>query len=178
MPWGNCIWSTRDNRINPIHEGTNGIQALDLLGRKAMMQEGAALKLLFQRIASTCAQATAEPGLAAFGTQLLAAVKLAGATTQAVAARLAGGEVRLALANAQHYMTVLGHTVIAWEWLMQALVAQRALATANPSDTAFYQGKLQACRFFFATELPQIELAAKLVAEAEPSAFSMQDAWF
>jgi butyryl-CoA dehydrogenase len=51
----------RDNRINPIHEGTNGIQALDLLGRKAMMHNGAALKLLLQRIGATCAEAAAVP---------------------------------------------------------------------------------------------------------------------
>ena len=96
----------------------------------------------------------------------------------AVGRRMASGDARLALANAQHYMHLLGHTVIAWQWLRQATVAQRALAAANPPDTDFYRGKLQACRFFFATELPQVELAAKLVAGAEPSAFAMQDAWF
>ena len=57
-------------------------------------------------------------------------------------------------------------------------VRRRALPTANSADADFYRGKLQACRFFFASELPQIELAAKLVREAEPSAFDMQDAWF
>jgi butyryl-CoA dehydrogenase len=168
----------RDNRINPIHEGTNGIQALDLLGRKAMMRDGAALKLLLQRIAAECAQAASDPELSALAAQLMAAVKLAGATTQAVGQRMAAGDLRLALANAQHYMTLLGHTVIAWQWLWQARVAQRALAAANAADADFYRGKLQACRFFFATELPQVELAAKLVAEAEPSAFAMRDAWF
>lgn len=168
----------RDNRINPIHEGTNGIQALDLLGRKAMMQSGAALRILLQRIGATCAEAAAVPELRELSAQLLAGVKLAEETTQAVAKRMLAGEVRLALANAQHYMTLLGHVSIGWMWLQSALIAQRALPTANTADADFYRGKLQACRFFFASELPQIELAAKLVREAEPSAFDMQDAWF
>jgi butyryl-CoA dehydrogenase len=168
----------RDNRINPIHEGTNGIQALDLLGRKAMMQNGAALKLLLREIGASCAQAAALPELQALAAQLGAAAKLAGAATAAVGQRMAAGEVRLGLANAGHYMTLLGHVVIGWLWLRQATIAQNALAGANEADAAFYQGKLQACRFFFAHELPQVELAAKLVSEAEPSAHAMRAEWF
>ena len=75
-------------------------------------------------------------------------------------------------------MTLMGHLVIGWFWLQSALIAVRALPTAPPSDHDFYEGKLQACRFFFATELPQIELAARLVSEANDSAYAMQDAWF
>ncbi len=168
----------RDNRINPIHEGTNGIQALDLLGRKAMMQNGAALRILLQRIAACSADAAAVPELQALAAQLLAGVKLAEEATQAVAKRMLAGEVRLALANAQHYMTLLGHLSVGWMWLQSALIAQRALPTANAADADFYRGKLQACRFFFASELPQIELAAKLVREAEDNAYAMEDAWF
>jgi len=168
----------RDNRINPIHEGTNGIQALDLLGRKAMMQKGEALRLLLTRVGATAAETATVPELRELAAQLLEGVKLAEATTRAVGARMAGGEVRLALANAQHYMTLMGHLVVGWFWLQSALIAVRALPSANATDKAFYEGKLQACRFFFATELPQIELAAKLVAEADDSAFAMQDAWF
>uniref|UniRef100_UPI00214856FD acyl-CoA dehydrogenase family protein n=1 Tax=Tahibacter caeni TaxID=1453545 RepID=UPI00214856FD len=73
----------RDNRINPIHEGTNGIQALDLLGRKALMRDGAALRLLLERIAQTCAQAAADATLAPFAADLQRAASLAGTVTQA-----------------------------------------------------------------------------------------------
>ncbi len=168
----------RDNRINPIHEGTNGIQALDLLGRKAMMQEGAALKLLLTRIGATCSQAAAIDELAGFAAQLEAGVRLTAAATVAAGKRMAAGEARLALGNAAHYMTLLGHLTIGWFWLMQAIVAQRAMADAPETEVDFYRGKLQACRFFFATELPQIEHAARLVRDAEPSAFDMQPGWF
>ncbi len=168
----------RDNRINPIHEGTNGIQALDLLGRKAMMQDGAALKLLFARVTTTCTEAATFEELAGFAAQLRAGTGLVAEATAAAARRMAAGEVRLALANAEHYMTLLGHLVIGWFWLWQATVAQRALPQASAADSDFYRGKLAACGFFFATELPRIELAARLVHDAEPSAFAMQPDWF
>jgi butyryl-CoA dehydrogenase len=180
----------RDNRINAIHEGTNGIQALDLLGRKAMMQNGAAVKVLFERIAATCAQAAGVEELAPLVTQLRAGIAIAAECTAAAGKRMAAGQVRQTLANAQHYMTVLGHLTIAWTWLWQALVAQRALAAqqevdsqqASPNaangDADFYRGKLQACRFFFATELPVIEHAARLVREVDSTAFDMRGEWF
>jgi butyryl-CoA dehydrogenase len=168
----------RDNRINPIHEGANGIQALDLLGRKAMMQDGAALKVLAQRIGESCADAASVPELQSLAVQLGNSLKLVGETTQAVARLMAQGQVRLALANAEHYMHLLGHITIGWFLLQSAAVAQRALAQAKGDDVDFYQGKVQACRFYFATELPQVELAARLVRDADPCAYDMQDGWF
>ncbi len=168
----------RDNRINPIHEGTNGIQALDLLGRKAMLENGAGLKLLLNKISETCADAQAFAALKPMAVQLATAAELAAATTRAAGARMAAGDVRLVLANAAHYMTLMGHLSIAWTWLWQAVVASRALPGANDLDQSFYAGKLQACRFFFATELPTVEHAARLVSSADDSAFAMQDAWF
>ena len=168
----------RDNRINPIHEGTNGIQALDLLGRKAMMQDGAALKLLMAKIAQTCIEAGADDTLKPLADQLAIAAKHAIDATRAAGKRMAAGEPRLALANASHYMTSLGHLTIAWLWLQQATIAQKALPEASGGDRDFYAGKVQACRFFFATEVPLIEHAARLVRDAEPSAFDMQAEWF
>ncbi len=168
----------RDNRINPIHEGTNGIQALDLLGRKAMLENGAALKLLFARVAGTCSEAAGDAELAPLAAQLGAAMQSVGDATRAAGKRMAAGDVRLALANAQHYMTALGHVTIGWMWLWQALAARRALAAASPADADFYAGKLQTCRWFFAVELPTVAHYARLVAEAEPSAFEMRSEWF
>jgi alkylation response protein AidB-like acyl-CoA dehydrogenase len=168
----------RDNRINPIHEGTNGIQALDLLGRKAMMHDGAALKLLMAKIAQACIEAGADDTLKPLADQLAIAAKHAIDATRAAGKRMAEGDVRRALANASHYMTVLGHLAIGWVWLQQATIAQRQLPDATGDDRDFYAGKLQACRFFFATELPLVEHAARLVREAEPSAFDMQAEWF
>ncbi|MFZ5636139.1 MAG: acyl-CoA dehydrogenase [Pseudomonadota bacterium] len=168
----------RDNRINPIHEGTNGIQALDLLGRKAMMDDGAALKLLMAKIAQACIEAGHDEGLRPLADQLAQAAKLVIDATRGAGARMATDRARLALANASHYMTALGHVVVGWMWLWQAAVARRELEDANDADRDFYLGKVQACRFFFATELPLVEHHARLVRDAEPSAFDMRAEWF
>jgi hypothetical protein len=168
----------RDNRLNAIHEGTNGIQALDLLGRKAMIQDGAALKLLFARMQETIAVARDVPTLAPYCAALGAAMQRCGEVTQVVGQALARGEVRLGLANASCYMHLLGHTVIAWMWLRQAHVAAAALDPDGGHDAPFYHGKLAACRFFFTYELPTTAVSAALLEDLDDTTLKMQVAWF
>jgi butyryl-CoA dehydrogenase len=167
----------RDNRINPIHEGSNGIQALDLLGRKALQDNGAGLRLLFDRIAATCSQAAGDEVLRTFATALGEAAKLAGATSRDAAARMGAGEARAVLANAHWYLQLLGHVCIGWMWLWQALAALRK-AEREPALAEFAAGKLATCRFFFATELPQVEHWARLVREVDRSALDADPACF
>ncbi|MDZ4348458.1 MAG: acyl-CoA dehydrogenase [Xanthomonadaceae bacterium] len=170
----------RDNRLNAIHEGTNGIQALDLLGRKVIQDKGAALGLLFARIESTAAQADGVAALSGYAAELRRYMALVGSTTAALGTTFAAGQIRLGLANASHYMTLLGHVVIAWTWLWQALEAHRALAEAGAGavDADFLNGKLHACRFFFGQELPLVEHSARILAQGEDSAFTMAPGWF
>jgi len=165
----------RDNRLNPIHEGTNGIQALDLLGRKVTMRDGAALKLLLRTIGATAERASEEPALRAYARQLIEAVDTVASTTRTLSATAEAPEQYLA--NASAYLDMLGHVVIAWIWLEQALVATSA-TPGSDSDPDFYAGKRQATQYFFQRELPQIEHWARIVADGEPSALDMQDAWF
>ena len=153
----------RDNRLNPIHEGTNGIQAMDLLGRKAMMQNGAALAVLSNRIQQTLAGCQGQEALQAHAKVLGGYLKLAAETTALLGAELAKGNVRRALANASHYMTLIGHIVMAWMLLEQARISANALPSAEGEDVAFYEGKLLACDFFFRHELPVIEHSATLL---------------
>jgi len=164
----------RDNRLNPIHEGANGIQAIDLLGRKAMMDNGAALKVVIADVLATATAAADVPELAEYSAALQRACATIGKTTQVLGTCLAGGQVRLGLANASHYLTVVGHTLIAWMWLQQALVAQRALPAASGSDRSFYEGKIAACRFFFRHELPSIEPLAALLQSLDDTTLAMQ----
>lgn len=167
----------RDNRINPIHEGTNGIQALDLLGRKAMMHGGAALKLLLSRIGSECERAAGVAELAPMGQALAALGRAVAATTQAIGQRLQAGEARLALANAAYYMQAVGHLCIGWMWLWQARVALQA-EHGSSAERDFAAGKLQCCRWFFAVELPQALHALDLVGRVDDSAHAMRAEWF
>ncbi|MQE66273.1 acyl-CoA dehydrogenase, partial [Vibrio parahaemolyticus] len=99
----------RDNRLNMIHEGTHGIQAADLLGRKVVMQGGAGLQLLARTIGATIAQARKHPELAAWADQLAQALQDVGEATQAA---WATGNPTEALANAVPYMQAFAHTVL------------------------------------------------------------------
>jgi alkylation response protein AidB-like acyl-CoA dehydrogenase len=124
----------RDNRLNPIHEGTHGIQALDLLGRKAVMDGGAAMKLFAREAGKTVAEAQGDPALAPYAGELQAAMNEVATTLQALAPVLAANPT-LALANAVLFLEAFGHTVIAWIWLRQALAAQRGLQSGIAAQT-------------------------------------------
>lgn len=167
----------RDNRLNPIHEGTNGIQALDLLGRKVTMKQGKALLLLASKFQETIADAT-HPELQEEQAALTEALERVSHTTQSLFGVALEGNTDLFLANASVYLDMVGHTVIAWLWLSQAITACQAIDEANPSDKAFYQGKKQACRYFFRWELPKTKQAAELLTSLEPTCLNMQDDWF
>ena len=165
----------RDNRLNMIHEGTHGIQALDLLGRKVVMQGGAGLELLAGKVGATIARARAVPALAEHADALAAALKHLDAATKAA---WSTGSPDEALANATPYLQAFGHTVLAWIWLDVALCAQPKFANASPDDSALLQGKLAACSYFFRYELPRIGAWLKVVETRDPTCRTMNEAWF
>jgi len=169
------LW--RDNRLNPIHEGTNGIQAIDLLARKAMAENGAGLRSLIYTIEATLGEASDHPDWVDAAVLLRVLAQKVGVTAASVGSRLQRGEAGLALANASHYMTAAGHLVVGWLWLRQALCAQAALTVGRGLED-FYRGKLQTCRFFLHQELPHAMHAISLVSGFEDSAFVMRDEWF
>jgi butyryl-CoA dehydrogenase len=167
----------RDNRLNPIHEGTHGIQGLDLLGRKVMMHDGAALKLLAREVEKTMAEAGAVPELQGHALALGAALAEVGETTRRLAAAL-GKDANAALANSSVYLEMFGHTVLAWIWLRQAAAAARGLAAGSAADADFYRGKLAACGYFFKWELPKTQAQHTLLRALEPTCLDMKDEWF
>jgi butyryl-CoA dehydrogenase len=162
----------RDNRLNPIHEGTHGIQALDLLGRKAVMNGGAAMKLFAREVGKTIAEAQADPLLAAYANELQAALNEVATTLQALAPTLANNPT-LALANAVLFLEAFGHTVIAWIWLRQAIAAQRGLQYGIAADADFYRGKLAACRWFYRWELPKVRQWHELLRSLDDTTLTM-----
>ncbi len=166
----------RDNRLNPIHEGTHGIHGLDLLGRKVTIQDGALFKAVGSEFAATVAsvRTDAVAELLPYADQLEAAWR----QLSLVTATLYGtGDLNKTLANASVYLEAAGHIVVAWIWLQQAQVAARKLGTESV-DLDFYRGKLQACRYFYNWELPKVEAQLKLLASIDTTTLDMQDAWF
>ncbi|TFV76793.1 acyl-CoA dehydrogenase [Blastococcus sp. CT_GayMR19] len=136
----------RDNRLNPIHEGTQGIQSLDLLGRKVVMQGGAGLALLAATIGATTARA-AGTEWAGFAADLDAAVARLGAVT---ATLWGAGDPDVTLANSHVYLEAAGHVVVGWLWLEQAMAC-------GTSRSDFHDGKRQAARYFWRWELPRVQ---------------------
>ncbi len=139
----------RDNRLNPIHEGTHGIQAIDLLGRKAVMRGGAGLELLLSTIRDTVARADGHPEYAAALESAL--VRIEKTTTTLHAA----GDPDVTLANASVYLEAVGHVVVAWIWLEQLLALDTRTGDARAGDDGFAEGKRAAARYFFRFELPR-----------------------
>ena len=139
----------RDNRLNMIHEGTHGIQAMDLLGRKVLMEGGRGFDLLAARITATAARASHLPELASHADALADALQQVSEATRAAWATGQPGE---ALANAVPYMQAFGHTVLAWIWLDVALAVQASDATQSIAANA---GRMGAMRYFYHYELPK-----------------------
>ena len=149
----------RDNRLNPIHEGTHGIQSLDLLGRKVVQRGGASLAALTNAVGASISEATAVGGeLASFASQLDAAWRRLVDVTSGM---FASGDMEAALANSVVYLEAVGHLVIAWMWLEQMRAAE-----GRPGD--FYDGKRQAGRYFFRYELPKTAPAVRSAGEPGP----------
>ncbi|MFI6093432.1 acyl-CoA dehydrogenase [Streptomyces sp. NPDC051218] len=156
----------RDNRLNPIHEGTHGIHGLDLLGRKVIMDGGSGLRLLVERISRTSARAAATGGSASgYGRALDAASARAVEVTQRL---WSTGDPQTALANASVYLEAVGHVVVAWMWLEQLLAAE-----SGTED--FHAGKRAACRYFFRHELPKTEAQFTLLESLDRTALELDE---
>lgn len=166
----------RDNRLNPIHEGTHGIQGLDLLGRKVVQGGGAGFKRLCELMAETIAAAKTQNDLSALADTLETHLQQTVATTRRLTTEMQKNP-RLALANATLYLDMFGHLVIAWMWLRQAVVAARKLRHGD-GDAAFLDGKLQTCRYFFAHELPHAEARRAILDRIDDTTINMQADWF
>ncbi len=159
----------RDNRLNSIHEGTHGIQAIDLLNRKVLRDGGEGLRVLRERIETTLRHATVDSELAVFATSLRTACD----TIVQIANSLRRGPTGTrALENASLFLSTFGHVVVSWIWLEQAVAARHRLSTTR-GDHAFYKGKIHACRYFFEWELPRVYHPLTLLGEFNDCGSSM-----
>ena len=168
----------RDNRLNPIHEGTNGIQALDLLGRKIWQARAEGLRLLSEAVRRDIEAADQDPcrqWALALGEKLQQVAAVSGLLGKAMTEE---GPDRT-LANASVYLRLFGHVTVAWMWLRQANAAARRLAhSPSQADEDFYRGKLQAARYFFRWELPRVEADIALLEVMDDTCLAMRDEWF
>ncbi len=171
----------RDQKLNSIHEGTTGIQAADLLGRRALAKGGAALVALGTEIAGVCKRART----AGVEAEWIAAVERAVALVGSLTTELAQNGLKRPesmLLHATDYLDLFSTVVIAWQWLELAAIAKEALAGTLPRgrasrDAGYYNAKLHAAQYWIATELPRIDHLAKLCRDAEDSYGTLDPAW-
>ncbi|MBX3660645.1 MAG: acyl-CoA dehydrogenase [Ramlibacter sp.] len=161
----------RDNRLNMIHEGTHGIQATDLLGRKVLMEGGKGLQLLAARINGTIERAIQRPDLAGWANALGQALQQVGSATKAA---WATGDPADALPNAVPYMQAFGHMVLAWIWLDVSLAAP--LDASN--SIAPSVGRTRATAYFYHYELPKIGAWLQVVAQRDLTCAGMPEEAF
>jgi alkylation response protein AidB-like acyl-CoA dehydrogenase len=158
----------RDNRLNAIHEGTTGIQALDLLGRKIIRDGGQVFATFSKLVLQTADSAPSD--------YVDEAKKLRNAIAQLAASveilRTANDETEM-MGNATNFLWAFGHTVLGFIWLSIATT----IAQANlPPEAA--EGKHAAARFFFAFEIPKITAWLAPINAGNRLTVKMQDAWF
>ena len=163
----------RDQKLNTLHEGTNGIQSMDLLGRKVMSKGGASLRALAEEIGATIARAR-EAGC---DTELCAtleeAVGTVGAITMELGQRGMAGDADAMLGHSWDYLDMFATLVIGWQWLNMAAAAKTAPISderKNAIDAA--------TQYWIRTEVPRVALLANLCRANEDSYIKAQPDWF
>ena len=167
----------RDQKLNSIHEGTTGIQSLDLLGRKVVADQGAAFRALTEEIEGAIGTAKAAGVDATWTQDLSRALSVTGDLTMELAGLGLSGEVEDMMRHSVDYLDLFSTLVVGWQWLLQAPSAKQGLAR-DPSGHDFYQGKLTAAQYWIKTELPRIEQLAALCRSGEDSYARMHADWF
>ena len=183
----------RDQKLNTIHEGTTGIQGLDLLGRKVVARDGAALHILKEEIDAAVIRANAA-GLDRHAAALSNTLGLVLDLTVHLAGQGLAGDVDAMLLHSADYLDLFSTLLVSWAWLRMETVAIEALARRaakismaagahletplSNADEAFYRGKIAAARYFLETELPRVPHLATLCRDGESSYRDAEPAWF
>lgn len=166
----------RDNRLNPIHEGTNGIQSLDLLGRKLGLNGGKTFMQLLSQMQGCAQTALQQDATTELGNALQQAIQRLGSVAQFFATQKDVPPTVLT-ANSAVFLDFMGRIVMAWIWTWQANVAAQALAQGS-DEHSFYRGKLQAALYFARWELPRTVQQAELLTRLDTTCLDMADDWF
>ncbi len=166
----------RDSRISQIYEGTNGIQAMDLLGRKLGMKKGKPIMDLLGEMQHTIADAKSLEATSDLAAQTESAINKLGEAAMHIGGMAMSAKVMTAFAFAYPFMDVCGDVVMAWMLLWRASLAAAKLEKgAKKKDTAFYQGKIKSAEFFIHTVLPVTLGKMNAIIDSNPSAIEIAD---
>ncbi len=158
----------RDARIHPIHEGTTGIQGMDILGRKVTMKKGRALELFADEVRSTAVKASGYSGLKKYADRLEAALEVFLKTTESLLLLAGKGDNESFLADATLYLEMAGTLTIAWQWLLQGTAAAEMLEKTGGEPLAdFYRSKIHTMKYFYKYELPALWSLSAILMDSE-----------
>ncbi len=167
----------RDQKLNSIHEGTTGIQGLDLLGRRIVAEGGAPVQILLEETEVAIARASRAGIDPEWTSALRDSMRVLGEVTVHLGALGAQGDVDRMMRHSTDFLALSAIVVVAWLWLWQATIAKEALSRGT-SDPEFYEGKLCAAQYWIKTELPRVAQLALLCQSEEDSYARALDAWF
>jgi alkylation response protein AidB-like acyl-CoA dehydrogenase len=169
----------RDARIHPIHEGTTGIQAMDLLGRKVVMQDGKALECFVDEVKTTISAAEVYSELQAFAQRLALTLASLNIVTRHLMTVFREKGAEYYLADATLFLEFFGITAIGWQWLLQGIAVQKAMKKGYPpADDHFYRGKMFALRYFFRYEIPKTQALAQSLMDPDILTVDMKSELF
>lgn len=167
----------RDNRVFSVYEGTNEIQAMDLLGRKVSAEQGAYFRTLLAEVGKTLAEAAEVEALAGMTEQLNKAMEELIQVTTHLGGIGLGGDIDLYISYATPYLRIFSQFVVSWQFLIQSIAAQRGLDSGT-GDSNFYQGKLATARYYLSNTLPSGSSIAQAILANERTAYDFDEAWF
>ena len=166
----------RDNRLNPIHEGTHGIQALDLIGRKIFANEGKSFTYLLTLIKETISKAKKDAELKIFGDQLDASIMQLESVVESIKLKRKNSSDYLALSSAGIFLDAFGSILIGWMWLKQGIIVFEKLRVENTNP--FYLGKKSTIKFYFNHDLPKARERLNFISRFDSSFVEMESDWF
>ena len=169
----------RDMRIHPIHEGTTGIQGMDLLGRKVVMKDGKAFKLFCKTLRETIVAAEQHEELVPYAARLAEELESLESVTLGLIGVAGEKGPAVFLADATLYLELFSYLTIGWQWLLQAIVVQKAMqGKLSKSETNFYQGKWFTFRYFFEYELPKAQGVVQRLKSPDTLTVDMRPEYF
>jgi hypothetical protein len=169
----------RDCKITSIYEGTSGIQALDMLGRKLGMKNGSVFMNFLGEVQKTIAQAKQNEKIEDLAVKVEAAKNRLGEVALNLGQRAMSSEVKVAFAHSLPFLYVIGDTIMAWMLLWRAVVASTQLsAKSKKKDLAFYEGQIKTAEFFINTELQATMGKMNAIADGCAAAVQISDEGF
>lgn len=158
----------RDMRIMALYEGTTGIQSLDLLGRKVIMKDGKALKLLLSEFMKTCERAKEYDELAEYSEKLADASRKLHDVTMHLLKYAGKGENERFISDATIYMDLASTVIIGWQWLKMATVASGFIESGGAiAKESFYRSKIHTMKFFYKYEMPKVNACKETLMQSE-----------